>query len=122
MGGIVLGILAWQEGGESVGALPAIGAIALTELIQWLVRRERQQKPTLLDPDLFRSKIFRLGITGQMLQQIALGGAMIAIPIIPRAEAGWYLPCSADHRGIRIGLVVLVSQLNNYTLSPIFEE
>ena len=40
-----------------------------------------QGKPTLLDPDLFRSKLFRLGITGQMLQQIALGGAMIALPI-----------------------------------------
>ena len=32
-------------------------------------------------PDLFRSKLFRLGITGQMLQQIALGGTMIALPI-----------------------------------------
>jgi MFS family permease len=29
MGGIVLGILAWQEGGESVGALLAIGAAGL---------------------------------------------------------------------------------------------
>ena len=29
MGGIVLGILVWQEGGESVGALLAIGAIAM---------------------------------------------------------------------------------------------
>ena len=38
-------------------------------------------KPTLIDPDLFRSKMFRFGITGQMLQQIALGGAMIALPI-----------------------------------------
>ena len=28
MGGVVLGILVWQEGGESVGALLAIGAIA----------------------------------------------------------------------------------------------
>ena len=38
-------------------------------------------KPTLIDPDLFTSKIFRFGITGQMLQQIALGGTMIALPI-----------------------------------------
>ena len=81
MGGIVLGILVWQEGGESVGALLAIGAIALVGLIGWLVRRKRQHKPTLLDPDLFRSKVFRLGITGEMLQQIALGGAMIALPM-----------------------------------------
>jgi MFS family permease len=35
----------------------------------------------LLDPDLFKSKVFRFGISGQMLQQIALGGTMIALPI-----------------------------------------
>ena len=38
-------------------------------------------KPTLIDPDLFKAKLFRFGITQQMLQQIALGGAMIALPI-----------------------------------------
>ena len=42
-------------------------------LVWWLVRRKRQGKPTLLDPDLFQSKIFRFGISEQMLQQIALG-------------------------------------------------
>jgi EmrB/QacA subfamily drug resistance transporter len=81
MGGIVLGILVWQEGGESVGALLAIGAVALAGLAYWLVHRQRQKKLTLLDPELFRSKHFRLGITGQMMQQIALGGSMIALPI-----------------------------------------
>jgi MFS family permease len=81
MGGIVLGILVWQEGGESVGALLAVGAVALAGLAYWLVHRQRQRKLTLLDPDLFRSKHFRLGITGQMMQQIALGGSMIALPI-----------------------------------------
>jgi predicted MFS family arabinose efflux permease len=81
MGGIVLGILVWQEGGESVAALLAIGAIGLVLLVYWLARRKRQGKPTLLEPDLFRSKVFRLGISGQMLQQIALGGTMIALPI-----------------------------------------
>ena len=34
-----------------------------------------------MDPGLFRAKRFRLGITGQMLQQIALGGLMITVPI-----------------------------------------
>jgi len=81
MGGIVLGILVWQEGGEAVGALLVIGAASLSALAYWLVQRHRQGKLTLLDPDLFRSKHFRLGITGQMMQQIALGGAMIALPI-----------------------------------------
>ena len=81
MGGIVLGILAWQEGGEAVVALLAIGAVAMTVLVFWLVRRKRQAKATLLDPDLFTSHHFRFGITGQLLQQIALGGLMIALPI-----------------------------------------
>ena len=54
MGGVVLGILVWQEGGEAVGALIAVGAVGLAALAYWLVRRKRQGKPTLLDPDLFR--------------------------------------------------------------------
>ena len=29
MGGLVLGILVWQEGGEAVGALLAVGAVAM---------------------------------------------------------------------------------------------
>jgi EmrB/QacA subfamily drug resistance transporter len=181
MGGLVLGILAWQEGAESVGALLAVGAIAMATLAWWLVRRKREDKPTLIDPELFQSKIFRLGITGQMLQQIALGGAMIAlpiylqmvleydameaglslaplslsmfaiavlagkkagnrrpggiirvgfalltaglvvlIPIVPRADSGWALVIPLIIAGCGLGL--LVSQLNNYTLSPISEE
>ena len=81
MGGVVLGILVWQEGGESVVALVAVGAVALGSLVRWLRRRHRVGAPTLLDPDLFTSPAFRLGITEQMLQQIALGGTMIALPI-----------------------------------------
>jgi Na+/melibiose symporter-like transporter len=96
MGGIVLGILVWQEGGESVGALLAIGAMALAGLAWWLVRRARQRKPTLLDPELFRSKVFRLGITGQLLQQIALGGTMIALPI--------YLQMVFEYNAMEAGL------------------
>ncbi len=81
MGGLVMGILVWQEGGENVALLIVIGAIALTGLSFWLVRRQREGQVPLLDPDLLRSKMFRLGITGQMLQQIALGGSMIVVPI-----------------------------------------
>ena len=36
---------------------------------------------TLLDPDLFRLPAFRVGFTGQLLQNVTLGGAMIALPI-----------------------------------------
>ena len=181
MGGLVLGILAWQEGGESVGALLATGVIAMGALVYWLVRRKRAGKPTLIDPDLFSSKLFRFGISEQMLQQIALGGVMIAlpiylqmvleynalqaglslaplslsmfavavlagkkagqrrpasiirlgfvlltvgiavlIPIVPRAEFGWALLVPLLIAGSGLGL--LVSQLNNYTLSPISDE
>jgi EmrB/QacA subfamily drug resistance transporter len=181
MGGIVLSILVWQEGGEAVGALLATGVVALGSLAYWLVRRKRRGQPSLLDPDLFRSPYFRLGITQQMLQQIALGGMMIALPIylqmvleysamqaglslaplslsmfavallagkkagnrrpssivrtgflllavgvavliplVPRAEFGWALLIPLAIAGSGLGL--LVSQLNNYTLSPISEE
>jgi hypothetical protein len=81
MGGVVLGILVWQEGGEFVGLLMAAGAVALVVLARWLVRRKREGRVTLLDPDLFRHPNFTAGVTGQMMQQIALGGAMIALPL-----------------------------------------
>ena len=181
MGGVVLGILVWQEGGEAVGALIVIGAAGLVSLFYWLVRRERLHKPTLLDPGLFRLHAFRLGATQQMLQQIALGGTMIVLPIylqmvleynamqaglsiaplslsmfgvallagkragarrpasiirwgfillmvgliavlpvVPRADSGWWLLIPLVIAGCGLGL--LVSQLNNYTLSPISDE
>ena len=181
MGGVVLGILVWEGGGEAVGALIIVGVLAMVGLALWLVRRKRQGKPTLLEPDLFRSKPFRIGISQQMLQQIALGGTMIALPmflqmvleynamqaglslaplslsmfavaliagkragdhrpssivtlgfglllagivaiiaIVPRATSGWYLVIPLIVAGCGLGL--LVSQLNNYTLSPISEE
>jgi MFS family permease len=81
MGGVVLGILVWQEGGEYVGLIIVAGALGLYALTRWLVRRHREGKVTVLDPDLFRLPHFRIGITQQTLQQITLGGAMIALPI-----------------------------------------
>jgi hypothetical protein len=177
----VLGILVWEDGGEAVGALIVLGLIALGALVWWLKRRKREGKPALLDIGLFSSKYFRLGISGQTLQQIALGGMMIAlpiylqmvleynaleaglslaplsltmfavallagrkagnrspskiilagfillaagvlvlIPIVPRADSGWAMALPLAVAGAGLGL--LVSQLNNYTLSPIEEE
>jgi MFS family permease len=81
MGGVVLGILVWEEGGGAVGILLAVGVVGLGSLAWWLVKRKREGKPALIDADLFRSKYFRLGISSQTLQQIALGGLMIALPI-----------------------------------------
>jgi len=181
MGGIVLGILVWQEGGEAVGALIAVGAIAMATLVWWLRKRKREGKPALLDIGLFSSPLFRTGISSQLLQQIALGGMMIALPIylqlvleynamqaglslaplslsmfavallasrragahrpssiirlgfamltaglilliplVPRVDTGWWLVVPLLIAGSGLGL--LVSQLNNYTLSPISEE
>ena len=81
MGGVVLGILVWQEGGDYVVLLIALGSVALFAFARWLVRRHREGKVTVLDPDLFRLPNFRLGISGQTMQNVTLGGAMIALPI-----------------------------------------
>ena len=65
MGGIVLGILVWQEGGEAVLLFIAVGAIALASLGWWLLRQKRTGNLPLIDPDLFKSKIFRIGISSR---------------------------------------------------------
>ena len=180
MGGIVTGILVWQEGGEYVLLLIVIGVAALVGLVFWLRSRSRRGKPTLLNPGLFSSRLFRTGVSGQLLQQVSLGGTMIALPIylqmvleynalqaglsiaplslsmfvvallagrtakgrpanlillgfvlsvvgivillpiVPIATNGWYLTVPLIISGAGLGL--LVSQLNNYTLSPISDE
>jgi EmrB/QacA subfamily drug resistance transporter len=109
MGGVVLGILVWQEGGESVAALLVIGALALTALVFWLGRRKRQGKPTLLDPELFQSKIFRLGISQQLLQQIALGGTMIVLPI--------YLQMVLEYNALQAGLSIAPLSLSMFGMA-----
>lgn len=181
MGGVVLGILIWQEGGGYVGLVIGVGVLALVCLGFWLVRRKRRGKATLLDPGLLASKPFRAGVSGQLLQQVTLGGTMIVlplylqmvleynalwaglsiaplslsmfavallagrwlkgrrpadiilwgfaltvvglvvlVPIVPRADSGWFLTVPLIVSGSGLGL--LVSQLNNYTLSPISDE
>ena len=47
-------------------------------------------------------------------------GVAVLIPIVPRADTGWYLVIPLAIAGCGLGL--LVSQLNNYTLSPISDE
>jgi DNA-directed RNA polymerase subunit F len=47
-------------------------------------------------------------------------GVIALIPIVPRATSGWWLVLPLIVAGTGLGL--LVSQLNNYTLSPIEEE
>jgi EmrB/QacA subfamily drug resistance transporter len=111
MGGVVLGILVWQEGGEAVGALLAAGAVALGALVYWLRRRKREGKPTLIDPDLFQSKHFRTGISGQLLQQIALGGMMIALPI--------YLQMVLEYNAMEAGLSLAPLSLSMFAIALI---
>lgn len=96
MGGIVLGILVWQEGGEAVGALIVLGVVAMGTLVWWLRRRKRAGRPALIDPDLFHSPAFRIGVSQQLLQQVALGGAMIALPI--------YLQMVLEYNALQAGL------------------
>ena len=109
MGGIVLGILVWQEGGEVVALLLVVGAVAMGSLAYWLVRRKREGKPTLLDPELFRAPLFRLGISGQTLQQIALGGMMIALPI--------YLQMVLEYNAMEAGLSMAPLSLSMFAIA-----
>jgi MFS family permease len=89
MGGLVVGVLVWQEGGELVGVLLAIGAAAMAALVYWLRRRKATGKPALLDPSLFSSKLFSVGVTQLFLQQVALGGMLIALPIFLQLVWGY---------------------------------
>jgi EmrB/QacA subfamily drug resistance transporter len=109
MGGVVLGVLVWQEGGEFVGALIAAGAIGLGSLAYWLVRRKRQGKPTLIDPDLFRFPHFRLGISAQTLQQVTLGGAMIVLPI--------FLQMTLEYNAMQAGLSLAPLSLSMFAVA-----
>ncbi len=109
MGGVVLGILVWQEGGESVGALIAIGLVALGGLAWWVLRRTRQGRPALLDPDLLGHVNFRIGISQQGLQQITLGGAMIALPL--------FLQMTLEYDAMQAGLSLAPLSLSMFAVA-----
>ena len=105
----MLGILVWQEGGEAVGALMAVGAVALGALAAGWCAASAQGKPTLIDPDLFTSKLFRFGVSGQMLQQIALGGTMIALPI--------FLQMVLEYNAMQAGLSLAPLSLSMFAVA-----
>ena len=69
----------------------------------------RAGQPTLIDPDLFKIKTFRFGISDQMLQQIALGGAMIALPI--------YLQMVLEYNAMQAGLSLAPLSLSMFAVA-----
>jgi hypothetical protein len=93
---LVLGVLAWQEGGESVALLLLAGTLFSVALVRWLIRRHRQGKPTLFDPELFSEPLFRYGIIQSVCQQVALGGLLIALPM--------YLQIDLAYNALQAGL------------------
>ncbi len=81
----------------------------LAALAFWLVRRKRQGKPTLLDPALFKHLNFRIGISQQMLQQITLGGAMIALPL--------FLQMTLEYNAMQAGLSLAPLSLSMFGMA-----
>ncbi|NUR05504.1 MAG: MFS transporter [Nocardioidaceae bacterium] len=109
MGGVVLGILVWQEGGELVGLLITLGVVALVLLATWLRRRKAAGRAALIDPGLFDAKPFRLGISGQLLQQISLGGLMIVLPL--------YLQMVLEYDALEAGLSIAPLSLSMFAVA-----
>ena len=109
MGGVVLGILVWQEGGEYVGLIMGLGSVMLALFAYWLVHRKRRGKPTLLDLDLFKHLNFRIGISQQMLQQITLGGAMIVLPL--------FLQMTLEYNAMEAGLSLAPLSLSMFGMA-----
>jgi EmrB/QacA subfamily drug resistance transporter len=111
MGGIVLGILIWQEGGDRVLAFIVVGAVSLAALAWWLVRRKRAGQLPLIDPGLFESKNFQSGVIGQLLQQVTLGGTMIALPI--------FLQMVLEYNAMQAGLSIAPLSLSMFAVALI---
>ena len=111
MGGIVLGILVWEGGGEAVVALLAVGFASMALLAWWLVRRKRRGDVPLIEPTLFGSKPFRIGISQQMMQQISLGGLMIALPL--------FLQMVLEYTALGAGLMLAPLSLSMFAVATL---
>jgi hypothetical protein len=87
----------------------AVGSVALAVLAWWLVKRKREGKVALIDPDLFRIKNFRVGASAVVLQQITLGGAMIALPL--------YLQVTLEYNAMQAGLSLAPLSLTMFAVA-----
>jgi Na+/melibiose symporter-like transporter len=73
------------------------------------VRRKRAGKVVLLDPDLFKIENFRIGALSMVLQQTALGGAMIALPL--------YLQVTLEYDAMKAGLSLAPLSLTMFAVA-----
>ena len=64
---------------------------------------------TLLDPDLFKVPNFRVGVSQMVLQQITLGGAMIALPL--------YLQVTLEYNAMQAGLSLAPLSLTMFAVA-----
>ena len=63
----------------------------------------------LIDADLFKIKNFRVGVSAMMLQQITLGGAMIALPL--------YLQVTLEYNAMQAGLSLAPLSLTMFAIA-----
>ena len=110
MGGVVLGILVWQEGGEAVARCWRSVRLALG--IARLVAHAAQArgKPTLIDPELFRSKPFRIGDLGPDAPADLARRLMIALPISYTAQG--INPCNINNDPVILDQILAGLNLN----------
>ena len=110
MGGVVLGILVWQEGGELVGLLIAVGAVALgAARVTGSCAASAKGRSRCSTRTCSGSRTSRLGISEQMLQQITLGGAMIALPI--------FLQMTLEYNAMQAGLSLAPLSLSMFAVA-----
>ena len=64
---------------------------------------------TLIDPDLFKVPNFRIGASQMVMQQITLGGAMIAVPL--------YLQVTLEYNAMQAGLSLAPLSLTMFAVS-----
>jgi hypothetical protein len=85
------------------------GLLGLFLLARWLRRRHGEGHATVLDPRLFQLPRFRLGISQQGLQQVTLGGAMIALPI--------FLQIRLEYDAMQAGLSIAPLSLTMFAVA-----